>query len=1039
MAITIKHRVSLDLSLDSVQATVPLRKGDGPVHEVIFTVRNGSEVVELPEGTLAAICIYNGADGGAGVVDMCTVDHVNHTISYIPRIAALSVAGNVSCDLRVIGSDGGSLGSPKFIFFIDESMADVTGEEINKALQANAAWGVIQSTAANALAIEVAKDEAEESAAAAKAAYVLVKASEEATEREKGSAENYAREAKLWANGGSEGDEPGAHNNAKYYASLLKDYPHADQLRVVSDELDVLNGGGTVGLVYELKDESFPGYYKVTGYVNMHEADVVIPDTYRGLAVREITAEAFRGLSISSLVVGKNVEMIGEKAFSDGDIKIYVPWTKAEAPAGEPWGATGGVWTEGSRIYLLYGIKVSLFDDESHATITGVERDISANISLTGRGCTATVQRPAPSNKWYELELDDGEYEGYYTEKDYYYYYDYVNKLEHPFSPFRGGDVVYLRYTVDSKEYTEMCVVDAQEVKIHTYPIEDEWGAYLGRVPQSFYQFSFTLPEGATNIQACARVFTSIQIIVPITHVGEGAFANLSKLRSVKPPDSVTTIGEGAFSYCRGLEEIHIPSGVTSIGNRAFERCTGVKRIRYDAVSCNDLPIDNGIFTQVGMQYGVFNDIEVTVGEGVTRIPANLFAPSSWTPSNTQGIAKVSFAPGSECKSIGSNAFRYCAYLKEVELPYGISEIGEGAFYGCERIESISIPASVTKLSTNLFNSCYRLTDVELSNTITRIGSNAFRNCLRLGRIVMPDSVTEVGSNVFMGCSKLYDAKLSYNLESIGAYMFAECVGLENFSVHDHVRDIGAHAFEDCRSLRTISIGKGVVSMDSYVLAYCESLENIYFNAIRANDFIPGNGTFAYVGERRLSGGGSEVKTPVTVTIGKDVTHIPARLIYPMEGENWHTFAINRIVFEEGCQCATVGERAFQHNRELSEVVLANGLGVIGNNMFQGCEKIESISIPGSCTSVGDNAFNGCIRLGTIILEDGVKTIGGQAFYNCNKDGIVYLTPSIEKISSSAFSRFKGTLNVAWSEGEVSGAPWGSYATINYNNYTPEV
>ena len=217
MALTIKHRVSLDLSLNSIQATVPFYKGDVAAHEVIFGIRNGSEVVELPVGTIANINIYNGANDGAGVADMCTVDHVNNTISYYPTKPALSVSGNVTCELWITDAGGASLGA-KVIFLITESMADVTEEEINKALQGSSALGLIQNVEQNARNAEKFKEDAESSEANAAASAEEAASSASSAQSSEANAAASAEEAASSASS-AESSEANASESAKAAAN----------------------------------------------------------------------------------------------------------------------------------------------------------------------------------------------------------------------------------------------------------------------------------------------------------------------------------------------------------------------------------------------------------------------------------------------------------------------------------------------------------------------------------------------------------------------------------------------------------------------------------------------------------------------------------------------------------------------------------------------------------------------------------------------------------------------------------------------------
>jgi hypothetical protein len=57
---------------------------------------------------------------------------------------------------------------------------------------------------------------------------------------------------------------------------------------------------------------------------------------------------------------------------------------------------------------------------------------------------------------------------------------------------------------------------------------------------------------------------------LPVTSIGDFAFENINKVRSVIIPASVTSIGQGVFESCLGLTNVTIPDSVTSIGIFAF-------------------------------------------------------------------------------------------------------------------------------------------------------------------------------------------------------------------------------------------------------------------------------------------------------------------------------------------------------------------------------------------------------------------------------------------------------------------------------------
>lgn len=127
----------------------------------------------------------------------------------------------------------------------------------------------------------------------------------------------------------------------------------------------------------------------------------------------------------------------------------------------------------------------------------------------------------------------------------------------------------------------------------------------------------------------------------PVTSIGEGAFANNSRLTGVTIPESVKTIARRAFYNCAYLTTVSLPQSVESIGEYAFQSCR-----RLEAIN---LP------------------------SGLTEIP--------------------------------SYTFSYCRALTSITIPDGVQSIGEYAFSNCEALTAISIPDSVTTIGDYAINS----------------------------------------------------------------------------------------------------------------------------------------------------------------------------------------------------------------------------------------------------------------------------------------------------------------------------------------------
>ncbi len=101
-----------------------------------------------------------------------------------------------------------------------------------------------------------------------------------------------------------------------------------------------------------------------------------------------------------------------------------------------------------------------------------------------------------------------------------------------------------------------------------------------------------------------------------VTGIGDYAFSDCVRLRSVKLPDSVTSIGDLAFLFCRYLTSVTLSEGLTKIGDSAFSNC--------------------GMLTSVTIPYGVTD--------------------------------------------IGDNAFYNCQALTSVTIPDTVARIGKDAF-----------------------------------------------------------------------------------------------------------------------------------------------------------------------------------------------------------------------------------------------------------------------------------------------------------------------------------------------------------------------
>ena len=172
----------------------------------------------------------------------------------------------------------------------------------------------------------------------------------------------------------------------------------------------------------------------------------------------------------------------------------------------------------------------------------------------------------------------------------------------------------------------------------------------------------------------------------------------------------------------------------------------------------------------------------MNIPEGVTSIGEEAFKGCS-------SLTSVNIPEG--VTSIGGEAFESCSSLTSVNIPEGVTSIDWFAFKDCRSLTSVNIPGSLKEIKLSLFKNCTSLTDVYISEGVTSIWSGAFSGCA-ISNIRIPNSVTYIGQNVFENCTNLYSIHLSSQMTSIESETFAGCKNLRSLNIPSSITRIEA-------------------------------------------------------------------------------------------------------------------------------------------------------------------------------------------------------------------------------------------------------
>lgn len=339
--------------------------------------------------------------------------------------------------------------------------------------------------------------------------------------------------------------------------------------------------------------------------------------------------------------------------------------------------------------------------------------------------------------------------------------------------------------------------------------------------------------------------------------------------------------------------------------------------------------------------------------------------------------------------------------IKLIYIEYGISYIGDYAFFDCYNCESVVIESAVV-IGTLAFGCCKNLVNVIIPEELYWIGDAAFYGCEYLNgidfidlatpddadsyyhystnRINISKNVTYIGKDAFYYCSSISkfsvdEANSDYS--DMSGVLFnrdkTELICCPNqkygaYKIPNSVTKIHRMAFANCQSLTSVEIPKSVEHIGDYAFMECYALQAINVNSENQR-YTSLNGVLY------------------------DYLNIPRDYVM-----DYYMDIINIDDFEDRVKLMLYPPAKADKTFEIPY-----GVEVVSDYAFYLCGNLMSVYIPDTVIYVGEDAFNSCWNLNKITMSANIRNIEFNAFFGTKytqqsknwENGVLYIENAV--------------------------------------------
>ena len=524
--------------------------------------------------------------------------------------------------------------------------------------------------------------------------------------------------------------------------------------------------------------------------------------------------------------------------------------------------------------------------------------DKTVTVTLVGETLEETAVQAKPGDPLPVLELEDRDFEGYWTDSSYAVRYEGTTVPEQPIKLYYKANLQYYTLVLDFGSNGSLSLElrrGVNEKPPDTSPPETDAGGpadtkdgtaeYLvgdtvkkkkkkGETAVLYARYEvkdvgdYTIENGTVVRYNGSN--TALTLPLGATKVAAGAFADnprSAEVLSLTVPETYTSLECGAFEGLTGLESLTVPFiGGSRMSNRFLAYVLGAEA--YTDNTYSFAGYSDGTSLYLGDEHYENQVLPLTlktvrVTESVRDIAEGAFY-------SAYALQNLVLDHPEDLRTIGASAFENClSFGYDSSLGISISpfwlryvtSIGDAAFksYTGNTESSVKViypygpdsPEETAELITYEYPFNNLVTIPRLQN-VTEIGEEAFYYAAALGDLSFGDQLRSVGARAFMFALSLGELRFPDSVQTIGDFAFYVS-GVLSVEFGTGIRSIGTHAFGECPNLsEAVFAGseppelRGGQSFSNSLVAAGDNSYNIQFSEFYM--YVPAEAADAYLG-----------------------------------------------------------------------------------------------------------------------------------------------------------------------------------------------